>query len=123
VIKTTLMAIEKALPALTAQATAKLPVKAAYGLAKLRDACTKEMERYLEQRDKLFKDANCVIKDDKWTHPDSALYASLVKQSEELASVEVEINALPLDLEQYGNAELPGNSFFMLEWALKKTEA
>lgn len=124
-IKTTLKQIADAMPAINALlACSKLPVKASYAVGKLAAACESEMVAYNKARNQAFLDAGCGVADDKYTHPDgaAALTAAAAK-ADELLDAEAELSALPLDIAQFGSAEVPGNSFFNLEWAMKEAPA
>lgn len=118
-IKTTARQIEISMPSLAALGNSKLPAKAAYAVSKLSTACSKELDQYFKQREKIFSDAGCVVKDGKYVHDDQAVVDKAIKDVDEIASMVVEINALMLDIEQFGTAEVPGNAFFGLEWAMK----
>lgn len=140
-MKTTLKQIIDSAGAIQLLMGAKLPVKASYAVSKLAKACQSEMEDYNKTREKLFEDAGCTqmpAKDAKgnvqkntdgtemmeYVHPEDDAEKSKVKavvaKVEELHGAEVSLNALPLDLEQFGNAEVPGAAFFGLEWAMKE---
>jgi hypothetical protein len=122
-IRTTLKSISEAMPALQLLLAAKLPVKAAYAVGKLSRACANEMEQYERDRAKLFAEAGCVVdeKANKYVHKDDATIVEKVsKEASEMLDAECEIVALPLDIEQFGNAEVPGAAFFGLDWAMKK---
>lgn len=101
----------------------KLPAKAAYGLGKLAKACNAEMKDYGEARNKVFEQHGCTLKGpegkQEWTHEDPEKLKAAIAEADQLADVEVELNAIPLDLEQFGNAEVPG-AFFGLDWAMKE---
>lgn len=130
-IKTTPKQIGESQMAVIALLNSRLPVKAAYSVSKLARACDVEMQQYNMAREKIFMGAGCtvitteeVIKGEKktisnYTHVDSEQLAQCIKDGDELATTPVEINALPLDLEQFGEAELPGSAFYGLEWAMK----
>jgi hypothetical protein len=83
------------------------------------------MEHFGKQRDKVFEDFGCVsskVSEDRieWNHPEGKeKLLEAVKQIEDMLTSETELNALPLDLDQFGDAELPGGSFFGLDWAMK----
>ena len=80
-----------------------------------------EMEQYNAARTRIFNDAGCVIEGEKYVHKDDpAVVEKCVKEADELLAAEVEINALPLDIDAFGNAELQGAAFFALEWAMKQ---
>lgn len=102
----------------------KVPPKAAYAVSKLAKACANEMEHYGEQRKKVFDEAGCTVDTEKsvYVHADGQEKVDAVaKEAEQLLDAEVEINALALDLEQFGDkAELDAAAFFGLEWAMKQ---
>lgn len=130
-IKTTLKNIAAAMPGLAALINSKLPVKAAYAVSKLAKACGAEMHEYDQRREKIFTEAGCTVEARgkhpgtgeelrEWVNPvapDKLLDA--IKQADELLTQEVELNALPLDLEQFGTADVPGGVFLGLDWAMK----
>lgn len=119
-IKTTPKKIMEGMPGLNALLQAKLPVKAKYSVSKLGRACQEELETFEKTREKIFTDAGCVKGETKWTHPDGPdAVQTATKEVDELAGVEVEINALPLDLEQFGNGDIEGPAFYGLDWAMK----
>ena len=98
----------------------KLPVKASYAVSKLARACASELDDFNKQREKLFTDAGCTVVGQEYAHSEGKeKIAAIIKEVEQLKDVEVEINALPLDLEQFGSGELPGAAFFGLDWAMK----
>lgn len=128
--------ITLAVAAINTLCEAKLPAKAAYSVSKLTDACQTESKAHNIKREKIFSDAGCTVetkvvksvdKDGKaqeqqvgiWIHADAEILAKAAKDAEELAETPVEINALPLDIDQFGAAELPGNAFTGLDWAMK----
>lgn len=130
-MKATLKQINEGSGALNLLMGAKLPVKAAYAVSKLAKLCQNEMEHFGKQREKHFEDAGCKIevtgKDKEgnetkeYVHPDGKeKIDAVVKEVEEMMDAEVEISALPLDLEQFKDVELPGAAFFGLDWAMKK---
>lgn len=130
-LNTTLKQIMDANAALSILLGAKLPVKASYSVSKLAKACASEMEDYNKKREKMFGDAGCVLvttgkNDDgsekkEYQHPDDkAKLDAVVKEIEELQGVEVEINALALDLDQFGSADVQGAAFYGLDWAMKE---
>ena len=117
--------------------TKRLPAKASYSVSKLADACQAESQTFDKARQKLFSDAGCTIKVTKisvvdedgkpkeierseWVHDDPAAFDAVKEQAMQLETMEVEINALLLDIDQFGSAELPGNAFTGLDWAVKK---
>lgn len=118
-IKTTPKKIGEANAAITALLGAKLPVKAAYAVSKLGKACQAEMEDFSKAREKIFTDAGCTVRDNKYHHDEKEKLDAAIKLADELSDAEVEIAALPLDIEQFGNAELPGHAFLGLDWAMK----
>lgn len=118
-IKTTLDDISKSMEAIGLLLGAKLPAKAAYGVSKLARACRAEMDEYEQRRTKVFEDAGCTVKDSNFVHEDPTVLAAAIKEATELRSSECEINALPLDIEQFKDVEVPGNGFFGLDWAMK----
>lgn len=122
-ITTTPAKIGLAMGAVNSLLSAKLPVKAAYSLGKLARACQVEMECFTKARNKIFTDAGCKIEGKNFVHEDPAKLAEAVKTADELGEVEVQINALPLDLEQFKDCEVPGNGFYALDWAMKPETA
>lgn len=122
-IKTTLDDITKSMEAIGLLLGAQLPAKAAYGVSKLARACRAEMDDYEQRRRKIFEEAGCTVKDNNFVHGDATVLAAAIKEVAELQSSECEINALPLDIEQFKEAEIPGNAFFNLDWAMKPTAA
>lgn len=122
-IKTTPKQISESMDAVNALLGAKLPAKAAYSVSRLARACQSEMETFTKARQKIFIDAGCTEKDKKYVHQDPAKLDAAVKESEELAGVEVELNALVLDLDQFNDADVPGNAFYALDWAMKPADA
>lgn len=100
----------------------RLPAKAAYAVSKLAAACEHEAKHFEKERLKVFTDAGCTLVENKWTHADKAVYDASIKRVEEMADAEVELNALPLALEQFGSAEVPGGVFIGLEWAMLPME-
>lgn len=119
-IKTTLKNVMEASIGLDSLLKAKLPVKAKYAVSKLAEACQTELERYQKTRDKMFEDAGCTKNDKEWLHDDPAVIKATAAAAIELISAEVEVGALPLDLEQFGDGEIEGPAFFGLDWAMKK---
>lgn len=119
-MKTTIKQIQDAVPALQILTGCKLPVKAAYSVSKLVKACDRELADYTEARTKIFQDAKCTVVDGNFTHDDKAILDECIAKAEELRSAEVEINALPLDIEQFGNGDVPGAAFLGLDWAMKQ---
>lgn len=119
-IKTTPATIALAIGSLTALMGAKLPVKAAYTVSKLARACDAELETYNAARAKIFTDAGCVVEGTQYVHKtDPTKLAEAIKQGDELGTVECELNALPLDIEQFKDCDVPGNAFYGLDWAMK----
>jgi hypothetical protein len=129
-IKTTLKQMMESNGALSLLLNAKLPVKASYSVSKLAKACANELTDYDKKRTKMFEDAGCVLtvvgkNDDdsekkEYKHPDGQEKVdAVVKEIEDLIDVEVEINALPLDLDQFKDAEVSGSAFYGLDWAMK----
>ena len=102
---------------------AKLPVKAKYAVSKLAGAIDRELETFNAARTKIFDDAGCTVVDKAYSHTHKELLANAIKDAEELALTEVEINALPLDIEQFGNADIEGPAFYALDWAMKPEAA
>jgi hypothetical protein len=101
----------------------KMPPKAAYAVGKLARAVQSEIEQFYKTKEKIFTDAGCVVEPVKneYIHPAEPTKLEEAKQAvEDLVGAEVELNALPLDIEQFGNAELDGNAFIGLDWAMKK---
>lgn len=104
-----------------------LPSKAAYSVSKLANACVSEQKSYETAREKIFTDAGCEIRETgpdgakvrEWTHDDKEVVEKAKASVNDLLDAEVELNALPLDIDQFGNAELPGNAFTGLDWAIK----
>ena len=100
----------------------KLPIKASYAVGKLAKAVDSELKQYQEKKQKIFDDAGCILSEDKtrYVHTDEAVLLACAKDAQDLTGAEAEIYALPLDLEQFGNAEVPGAAFFGLEFAMKE---
>jgi hypothetical protein len=119
-IKATIKQILNGNAGINSLLAAKLPVKAKYAVCKLADAMTVEMERYNKARAKIFEDAGCIAADNYYTHNDKDALVRATAEAAELTEAEVEINALPLDLEQFGNAEIEGPGFYGLDFAMKK---
>lgn len=112
---------------------AKLPAKAAYAVSKLASACTKELEHFGKVRDKMFEEGGCkaetVGKDaqgndkQEWVHPEGKeKVLAIARKADEMLDSTVTLSVLPLDLEQFNNVELPGSSFYGLDWAMKAAE-
>lgn len=122
-ITTTIKELREAQPCITMLLNARLPVKAAYAVSKLARACNPELEQFGKAAEKIFTEAGCTLTGDgdkkEWTHKDKAILEKAIADVDELMTVAVELNALPLDLEQFGTAELPGAAFLMLDWAMK----
>ena len=132
-IKTSPKQIAICMGSLEALMGAKLPVKATYAVGKLARACHAAMETYNKDRQKEFEDAGCktVIKGknpdgsdrEVYEHPEDdeakTKLKAVQKKTEEMAEVEIEVNALPLDLAQFGDVDLPGNALYGLDWAVK----
>lgn len=136
-IKTTNREIQQSTGCINVLLVAKLPAKATYSVSKLAGACMAEQKTFSEATKKVFEEAGCKIVTKKvkvadkdtggtkevdssvWHHDDAAVLASTVATVEEMADAEVEINALPLNIDQFGNAELPGNTFIGLDWAIQ----
>lgn len=97
----------------------KLPIKAAYAVSKLGKACAIEERDINEMKQKIFTEGGCTIIDGRWSGADEEKFAAAIKEVEAMLSIEIEINAIPLDIEQFGNAEIPGNAFYGLDWAMK----
>jgi hypothetical protein len=123
-IKTTIKTLIEAQPCVQMLLNARLPVKAAYAVSKLARAIQPELEQFDKTKAKLFTDAGCTIGGEgsskEWTHKDKAIVEKVGKDVDDLMTAECEINALPLDLEQFGAAELPGAAFLTLDFAMKK---
>lgn len=134
-MKATLKQVLESTPAIQLLMGAKLPVKASYAVSKLAKACQIEIEDYNKTREKLFEDAGCKQQANgqknpdgtdimEYVHPeddaDKSKVKAVVDKVEELQGAEVTLNALPLDLEQFGNVEVPGAAFFGLGWAMKE---
>lgn len=135
-INTTPAKIDIALTALRVLGAAKLPAKAAYSVSKLAKACDNQLRDFHTEREKIFTAAGCtkeVVPEKKaqdgspmmkWVHPDPGELAAAIKETDALADVDVELaGVLPLDIEQFGNAELPGHAFYGLDWAMKPDNA
>ena len=119
-IKTTPKLIRGCIGSLNELSGSALPVKAAYSVSKLIAACNSELRDFEAARNKIFADAGCTINDKtQWTHENLEVLEAKKKVVEELLDVETEINALPLDIEQFGSATVPGGVFAELFWALK----
>lgn len=117
-----------------------LPAKASYSVGKLASACQAEVERFSKARDKIFEDGGCkreVVKGadgkalvgpsgeeiTKWVHPEgesSDAMKALIAEVDSLMDAKVELNALPLDLDQFNDVGLAGAAFFGLDWAVKQ---
>ncbi len=119
-MKVTLKQIQAGTNAINSLLVSRLPVKAAYRVSKLASAMEAEQRHYDAAREKVFKDAGCEIKEGNWVHDDPAVLETATKQIEELLGEEVELNFLPLDIEQFGDASVPGNAFAGLGWAMKE---
>lgn len=124
-MKTTPRKIGEAMGAINALLSSKLPVKASYSVSKLARACQVELEDFGKAREKIFTEAGCTVDEasKKFVHDDKATLDKAVADADELSDTEVEINALPLDVELFGNAEVPGHAFLGLDWALKPEAA
>lgn len=136
-IKAKLKDVVEAMPSVQALMSASLPVKAAYAVGKLARAMQGEFEDFNKAREKLFKDAGCFLEKaengmQEWKHlgkkgvdgaadaTGDSIVSGIVKQvNEELLEGEVELNALPLDIEAFKEAAVPGNAFYGLDWAMK----
>jgi hypothetical protein len=118
-LKTTPRKITEGMAGLDALLKAKLPVKAKYAVARLARACQDELEQFGKVREKVFKEAGCAAGEKSWTHEDPDRLAHAVKEVEEMMDAECEINALPLDLDQFGDGEVEGPAFLGLDWAMK----
>lgn len=118
-LKATLRQVIEAGPGLQMLSSVKLPIKAAYAVGKLAAAFSRESEHYSQLKDKVFKEAGCRIDKNQWTHDDPEVMERCIKEVEELAAADVELAALPLDLEQFGNAEVPAHALMHLDWAIK----
>jgi hypothetical protein len=132
-IKCTLKQLGEGQLALHSLLKEKLPLKAKYAISKLARACDSELEHFNQERAKLFTEAGCTVRligRDKegnekreWVHTDPDVVARVAKLiDDELVLTEVEINAMPLDLELFGNGETEGH-FYALEWAIKEPKA
>lgn len=130
-LKATLKQIMEGNAALGLLLGAKLPVKASYAVSKLAKACSSELEDYNKKRTQLFQDAGCVLTTtgenpdgtpkQEYTHTDGKeKIDAVVKEIEDLIDAEVEINALALDIDQFGSADVQGAAFFGLDWAMKQ---
>ena len=120
-MKTTIKQIQDAVPALQILTGCKLPVKAAYSVSKLVKACDRELAEFNEARVKIFTEGGCVVVDGNYANPpDKEVLKDCLDKAEELRDTEVEINALPLDIEQFGNGDVPGAAFLGLDWAMKQ---
>lgn len=131
-MNTTIKQIAEATAAINVLMGAKLPVKAAYAVSKLAKLCSNEMEHFGKQRDKVFEDRGCTITETEnkdangepikeWSHPDGKeAMAAVLKEIDEMMQSAVEISAVPLDIEQFGDADVPGGAFFGLDWAMKQ---
>lgn len=122
-IKTTPKQILEGMAGLDALLKGTLPIKAKYAVSKLTRACQSELEDFNKARDQLFKDAGCTQgeKDGvkQWVHAEPEKLEAAKKQVEELLAAEVEINALPLDIETFGDGDISGPAFLGLDWAMK----
>lgn len=122
-MKTTLKQIIAAQPALQKLQTVQaLPVKADYAVSKLARACDAEIEQYNAVRKKRFEAAGCTVNVEKnaYVHPEGEdKLKQLAEEIDQVLDVEIEINALALDLDLFGNHDVPGGSFYGLDWAMK----
>lgn len=118
-MKATITQIQQAIPCIQMLMNAKLPAKAAYAVSKLGKACDAEFTEYQQARTKIFEGGGCVIKDNAYVNDDAEKLAVCVAEANAVAGLEVELNALPLDLDHFGNAEIPGSAFYGLEFAMK----
>lgn len=100
----------------------RVPAKAVYAVTKLINAMNPELEAFGKARDRVFQEHGCVVVGNTWANPEQpeALSAALVEIADLANQTEVELNALQLDPEQFGNAEIPGNTFMVLAWAMKE---
>lgn len=121
-IRTTIRKVIEGATGLDPLLKAKLPVKAKYSVSRLASACQAEIERYHKEREKIFTEAGCVAGEKVYTHDDPEVLKKATAEADELLGAEVEISALPLDLEQFKDAEIEGPAFFGLEWAMKAAE-
>ena len=119
-IDVTLRQISKGMANLQQLVPCRVPIKAAYAISKLINACNAEITEFSKVRDGLYREGGCTIADSRWIHEDPAILAKLQADVEEmLDSTAVQLNALHLDIAQFGNCELPAGAFIDLEWALK----
>lgn len=125
VIRATTKQVSKGIPVLQLMLAndVRLPAKAARVVGRLFQASIDEMSKYEEERRKLFESHGCTVdeKANKWTHADPDKLTAAIKEVDELLDAETEINALPLDLELFKDAEVPGG-FYGLDWAMKDAQ-
>lgn len=120
-ITTNLKSVIQSVPAVNALLAApKLPAKASYAVSKLADACAREMQEYDKARAKVFVDAGCTIEENAYVHPDPEVMKKCAADIEGLLGIDVTLNANPMDIDQFGNCEVPGNAFAGLDWAMKQ---
>ena len=117
-IKVTLKQLAGSQVGMSALLGAKLPIKAKYAVSKLAGAIDKELESFNAARNKIFDDAGCTVVDKAYSHTDKDALAKAIKDAEELATSEVELNALPLNLDQFGDGDIDGPAFYGLMWAV-----
>jgi hypothetical protein len=121
-MKTTLKEINASIPSLRILSKGKkVPPKANYAISKLAKACDNELEHYNQERHKLFVAAGCTVSEDgeKYLHETPGKVDEIEKQAKEMLEAEVELNALPLNIEQFGDAEFEnGCAFYGLDWAM-----
>jgi hypothetical protein len=126
-MKTTAAALQFAAPALGELMSIKLPAKFAYAVSKLAHAVDAELKQIAEAREKIFKDAGCTVVTEtvdekeinRWDHEDKEVLEKAAKEAFELNDVEVELNVLPLDLDQLGDRDVEPRIFYPLDFAIK----
>lgn len=106
---------------------AKLPVKAKYAVGKLAHACDMAIREFQAASARICRDRGCTIEKDgdrsRFVHDDPEVLDAAQREVDELRQCETGLNALPLDLEQFKDADIEGPAFYGLEWAMKITEA
>jgi len=102
--------------------SAKLPVKLKYSVERLAAACDRAIREFHIKRGKLFEEAGCTVVidgngDRQYDHADRSILSQVSSQIEELMDVQIEIQAMALDIEAFGDMEIEGPAFYGLEWA------
>lgn len=129
----TLEQIEAGMASLETLLGERLPVKAAWAVSRLHDACAAELRACFLKRDQLCSAAGCTQKEKMlaphpgakpepamvWHHKDAKVLEKCMAEWRELMTAKSKINALPLELSLFGDVALPGHAFKGLEWAMK----